>query len=87
MKHFSKENNFLEGGEDDDYHGVPKIRKVEARVKIKKQYRQSIQLVERFKPSTISWGFGYLTHGRVAKVTDLQFIGRGFESRFTFKVV
>ena len=32
------------------------------------------------------WGGG-LTIGRVAKVTDFQFIVRGFESRFKIKVV
>ena len=41
------------------------------------QCHQSTQLTERFKMSTISWGFEGFSHGRVAKVTDLQFIGSG----------
>jgi hypothetical protein len=58
-------------------HGVPKIGKVETKINIKKQYRQSTHLAERFKTSTIPWGFVSFTHGRVAKVIDLQFIGAG----------
>jgi hypothetical protein len=64
---------------------VPKIRKKEAKIKIKKQYRHLTQLAERFKTSTISWDFVGFTHGRVTKVTDLQFIGR-FESRLKLKL-
>jgi hypothetical protein len=64
-----------------------KAEKVMAMVKIRKKCRQLTQLTERFKTSTISWGFEGLIHGRVAKVTDFQFIDHGFESRFKFKVV
>jgi hypothetical protein len=44
---------------------------------LKKKCRQSSQLAERFKVSTISWGSRGFIYGRVAKVTDLQFIGSG----------
>jgi spectrin beta len=53
-------------------HGVPKLRKVEAKIKIKKQYRQSTQLAERFKTSTVSWEVFDFTHGRVAKALGIN---------------
>ena len=53
----------------------------EAESKFKKM-SQTTQLTESFKTSTISWGFGILTHGRVV---TLQFIERGFESQAEFK--
>jgi hypothetical protein len=48
-------------------HGVQKIRKVEGKGQNLKKCRQLTQLVERFKTSTISWGFRGFAHGRVAK--------------------
>jgi hypothetical protein len=42
-----------------------------------KKFRQSTHLTERFKMSTISWGFVGIPHGRVGKVTDLHFKGVG----------
>jgi hypothetical protein len=57
-------------------HGIQKTEKD----KNFKKCRQSTQLAERFKTSTISWGFGGLIHGRVASVLNLH-LGRGFESQ------
>ena len=53
----------------------------------KNESHHPTQLTETSKTNIITWGFSGRAHSRMAKVTDLQFIGSGSNPPSSFSVV